>query len=92
MAEVVWSDQALQDLEAIQDTIAADKPRAAGAFAQTLFQTGDSLQHFPRRGRPAPDAMRELTIVWPYIIRYDFDEGRDVVTILTIWNGVRLTP
>ncbi|HEX7884578.1 MAG TPA: type II toxin-antitoxin system RelE/ParE family toxin [Phenylobacterium sp.] len=92
MAEVVWSDQALQDLEAIHEIIAADKPRAAEAFARTLFEAGDSLQRLPRRGRPAPNATRELTAVWPYIIRYDFDEARDLVTIITIWHGARETP
>ena len=89
MAEVVWSDQALQDLEAIHHHIAADKPMAASAFARTLYEAGDSLQQLPRRGRPAPDGTRELTAVRPYLIRYHFDEGQDVVTIITVWHGAR---
>jgi toxin ParE1/3/4 len=89
LAEVVWSDQALQDLEAIHRYIADDKPMAASAFARTLYEAGDSLQHLPRRGRPVDNGARELTAVWPYLIRYDFDEGRDVVTIVTIWHGAR---
>lgn len=89
MAEVVWSDRALQDLEAIHDFIAADKPLAAAAFARTLYEAGDSLQHLPHRGRPAPNGTRELTSVWPYVIRYDVDTGRDRVTILTIWHGAQ---
>ncbi len=92
MAEVVWSDQALQDLEAIHAYIAADKPLAAGAFARTLYEAGDSLQHFPRRGRPTPNRIRELTAVWPYRIRYRFDEDQDLVTIVTIWHGARQSP
>lgn len=92
MAEVVWSDQALQDLEAIHQFIAADKPRAAADYARTLFEAGDSLEHLPRRGRPAPNGTRELTAVWPYLIRYDYDEARDVVTIVTVWHGARETP
>lgn len=92
MADVVWSDQALQDLEAIHAYIAADKPLAAVAFARTLYEAGDSLQHFPRRGRPSPNRTRELTAVWPYLIRYRFDEDQDLVTILTIWHGAQNAP
>ena len=92
MAEVLWSDQALLDLEAIHTYIAADKPLAADAFARTLYEAGDSLQHFPQRGRPTANRTRELTAVWPYRIRYRFDEAEDLVTIVTIWHGARETP
>ncbi len=92
MAEVVWTNRALRDLEAIHDQIAADKPQAAAAFAVRLYDAGMGLGLFPTRGRVAPAGTRELAIVRPYLIRYDYDLERDRVLILRIWHGARDTP
>ncbi len=50
-------------------------------LAAGLRDTGDSLAHFPHRGRAVPGtAMRELGTSFPYIIRYQI--AGDVVEIL----------
>ncbi len=48
-------------------------------MAEALFAAGDSLEHFPQRGRLVPGTTsRELLSVSPYIIRYRIT-GNDVV-------------
>jgi plasmid stabilization system protein ParE len=54
---------------------------AAREVAASLKASGDSLGHFPHRGRPVPGtAMRELVTTYPYIIRYHID-GNNVVIL-----------
>ena len=51
MAEVVWSEQALDDLENIAAYIALDKPTAAQEFVQKVFDRVDKLEIQPESGR-----------------------------------------
>jgi len=54
-----------------------------------LFQAGANLSTNPYRGRPVPGTeLRELLIVYPYIIRYRV--AGDVVRILRVRHGMRL--
>lgn len=55
MAEVVWSDPALDQLDAIAEYIALDKPRAASRFMKKVFTTVDHLERFPESGRVPPE-------------------------------------
>lgn len=87
VAEVIWTDRALADIEDLVGWISNDKPMAAVRMAERLQTSGDSLAHFPSRGRPISAGRRELTHVRPYLIRYRV-EG-DVVTILEVRHGAR---
>lgn len=81
MNEVVWTEPALAHLAAIRAYIEQFNPRAAREVAASLKASGDSLGHFPHRGRPVPGtAMRELVSTYPYIIRYYMD-GNNVVIL-----------
>jgi len=53
MAEVVWTEPALADLEAIADYIAVENPAAASAFVRRVIEHVDKLQSHPRMG-PVP--------------------------------------
>lgn len=55
MAEVIWTEPALAQLEAILEVIALDKPLAAEAVARRVFATTDHLNEFVRLGRPIPE-------------------------------------
>lgn len=59
----------------------------ARRLADKLITLADSLAEFSERGRDAGGGMREMTIVWPYILRYRV-EG-DTVFILRIRHGAR---
>jgi addiction module RelE/StbE family toxin len=84
---VVWAPFALQEIISIYDYVAQQDPRAASDLIDALLNAGDSLKNFPRRGRPVGDNLRELTIVYPYLIRYEI-VGNDV-DILRIRHGKR---
>lgn len=72
MNEVIWSFTALAQLRAIRAYIAQFNPQAAENMARRLLAPGNSLRNFPYRGRPVPGTpMRELTVINPYIIRYE---------------------
>ena len=67
MNKVVWSATALAHLRFIRAYIEQFNPRAAQALAEGLVAAGNSLVHFPHRGRivPGTDA-RELVTAYPY--------------------------
>jgi toxin ParE1/3/4 len=50
MARLVWTEPALQDLEAIADYIALDKPSAAARFIRRVFAKVELLRKFPQIG------------------------------------------
>ncbi len=50
MAEIIWTESALNDLDAIADTIALDNPVAARQLVQRVFQHVEQLAKHPRCG------------------------------------------
>jgi len=50
MAEIIWTEPALQDLDAIADYIALDKPEAARRLVQRIFQHVEQLCAHPESG------------------------------------------
>jgi toxin ParE1/3/4 len=53
MAEVVWSEPALADLDAIADFIALDNPSAAAELVRKVFAHVEQLRDYPESG-PRP--------------------------------------
>ncbi len=51
MAQVIWTEPALLDLDAIAEYIALDKPSAAVYLVQKVFSSTDRLEQFPESGR-----------------------------------------
>ena len=47
MAELIWTEPALSDLDAIADFSALDKPDAAKAFVRRVFSHVEQLQEHP---------------------------------------------
>lgn len=87
MAQVVWTDRALADVEAIYQWIAHDRPLAAQRMAQRFLEAGDRLETNPLRGRAIARGRRELVFVRPYLIRYRIETER--VLILEVRHGAR---
>ena len=91
MAEVRWTPQAADDLEAITDFIALDSPHYASLFAMDVLVAVERLEAFPRSGRPVPEAqdpsLRE-TLLGNYRIVYRVKQ--EAVEVLTIHHGSRL--
>jgi plasmid stabilization system protein ParE len=54
MAQVRWTPQAADDLDAIAEFIARDSSHFAGLFVADILQTVDRLADFPESGRMVP--------------------------------------
>lgn len=87
MRRIVWTDEAVAHLEAIVAYIEAFNPAAARRLGERLIEVADSLVEFSVRGRDAGLGRREMTTVWPYVLRYRVEEER--VVILRIRHGAR---
>lgn len=82
MAEVIWTEPALQELDAIAEYIALDNPVAASRLVEKVFDKTDHLKGFPRSGRllpELPDSVYRELVVPPCRIFYRDDGGRVMV-------------
>lgn len=88
---IVWSEQALSDVEEIRDFISRDAPTFAELFVDRVFEAVERLAVFPRSAREVPEFadpnIREV-LLGSYRIVYRIDE--DVVSIVTIFHMARL--
>ena len=91
MAEVIWAEPALNDLDAIADYIALDNLEAACRLVQKIFEHVDHLQSHPRLGSK-PEELKgwryRQIIEPPCRIFYREDSGR--VLILHVMRSERL--
>ena len=87
MARVVWTREALSQLELIREYVEQFDPAAARRLTNRLVAAGESLCNFPKRGRIAGDAIRELPTIRPYIIQYEVHV--DIVYILRIRHSAQ---
>ena len=77
MAEVIWTELALQELSAIAEYIALDNPAAASRLVEEVFDKTDRLEDFPHSGRVPPELPNSVyrdVVVPPCRIFYREDE------------------
>ena len=90
MAQVVWTEPALSDLNEIAEYIALDKISAATKLVQKVFSCTERLDQFPKYGRKPPELnnfrYREI-IVGPCRIFYRID--KKIVYILYVMRNER---
>ena len=93
MTRIVWTLQAIEDVEAIRAYIARDSPHYAALMVERIVESVDRLKEFPRSGRVVPevdrDACREV-ILGTYRIVYRLEDDR--AEILTVVHAARLLP
>ncbi|MGB8356384.1 MAG: type II toxin-antitoxin system RelE/ParE family toxin [Chthoniobacteraceae bacterium] len=90
MAEIVWTEPALAELDAIADYIALDKPSAARRFVQRVFSSVERLEDFPESGPLIPELPKSLyrqLIVSPCRIFYRKEGGK--IFIVFVMRGER---
>jgi len=85
MAQVVWSEPALSDLDAIADYIALENPAAASALVRRVFAHVDQLSSHPESGSRPRDlggarSRHRQIIEPPCRIFYRYD-GRTVLIV-----------
>ena len=83
MAEVIWTEPALQVLDAIAEYIALDNPAAASDLVQKVFDKTERLEDFPQSGRIPPELPNSVyreVVVPPCRIFYR-EDGRRVLIL-----------
>ncbi len=89
---IVWTDEALTEIEGIIGHIAVDDPTAALDIAARIFDAvEDILPDTPQIGRPGRvDGTRELVVHASYIVAYQVSE--QTIEILTVRHAARRWP
>ncbi|MCC6272718.1 MAG: type II toxin-antitoxin system RelE/ParE family toxin [Deltaproteobacteria bacterium] len=92
MARVIWTEPALDELDAIADYIALDKPKAARSLVQRVFQKVGMLGCFPNLGtRPAEvkDLPYRQLIISPCRVFYRV-EGKKIYIVSVLRGETRI--
>jgi toxin ParE1/3/4 len=93
VSDVLWSEHALDDMDALAAYIAADNPVAALKVLDRIETAAERLGHMPigRRGRVA-GTYEKPVVGLPYIIAYALQAlptGGERVVIVRVIHGAR---
>lgn len=55
MAEIIWTETALNDIDSIAEYISLDSVFYAKQFVQKIFLAADKLKKFPEIGKIVPE-------------------------------------
>jgi toxin ParE1/3/4 len=89
--KVVWSPEAIEDLESIAEYIGRDSEFYAKAVVTKVLETGRSIRDFPWIGRIVPEIedgnIRER-FVYSYRVVYQVEPNR--ILVIAVIHGKRL--
>jgi len=91
MAEIIWTEPALSDLEAIADYIAIENPQAAAGLVHRVFKHVEQLAAHPESGSPPAeleDSRYRQIVEPPCRVFYRYDGER--VLVLHVMRSERL--
>jgi toxin ParE1/3/4 len=89
--KVVWSPEAIEDLESIADYIGRDSEFYARAVVSKILQLARRLKDFPWIGRIVPELNDENIrerFIYSYRIVYQIEQNR--ILVVAIIHGKRL--
>jgi addiction module RelE/StbE family toxin len=91
--KIIFSPQAIADLESAVRFIAGENPEAAVHVGNALIDRVAMLESFPLLGSPYAKrpGVRKL-VSRPYLIFYRFRERENIVDILRYWHGAQREP
>ena len=91
--KILFTEDALADLEIILDYIRSNNPEAAERFGTALLNHIELLQSFPRIGVPVPKrpSVRKL-LHTPIRVYYRIREDPGRIEVLHLWHGARRPP
>jgi len=87
--EIVWSPEAVEDIESIAEYIARDSEQYARSVVTEIVSVGRKIREFPKLGRVLPELQDESIrerFVYSYRVVYKIESGR----ILILAHGKRL--
>jgi len=89
---VIWTRQAVEDVEAIKTYVARDSLRYAALLVERIVGAVDRLESFPESGRVVPEVgdntLREV-IFGAYRIVYRV-QSQESVQVVTVHHAARL--
>jgi len=91
MAQLIWTEPALLDLDKVADYITLDDPLAAANYVQKVFDRVERLATYPTSGkRPAelPQTSNREVVIPPCRIFYRVEKSH--VLILHVMRSERL--
>jgi toxin ParE1/3/4 len=89
--QIVWSPEALADVEAIASYIARDSAVYAQAVVEKILETARHVREFPFMGRIVPELGQETIrerLVYSYRLIYSI--RNDTLTVAAVIHGRRL--
>jgi len=92
MAQIIWTNPALSNLNEIADYIALDNFSAAQRLVRRIFSDVERLKQFPESGRTPPELMDSLyreVVVEPCRVFYRYDKSNNDVYILHVMRSER---
>jgi toxin ParE1/3/4 len=91
--KILFTEDALGDLENILEYIRADHEGAAETFGMALLKHVELLQNFPRIGTPVAQRPNVRKLLHsPVRIYYRLDERKNLIEILHFWHGAKREP
>jgi len=91
--KILYTEDALADLENILDYIRAGNPAAAEIFGNALLNHVDLLAGFPHIGSPLNQRPGVRKILHtPVRVYYRIEEKRQVIEIIHFWHVARQEP
>ncbi|MCW9709020.1 type II toxin-antitoxin system RelE/ParE family toxin [Fodinibius salsisoli] len=91
MAQIIWTEPALQDLDQIADYISLDNPAAAKKLVRRCFKQIENLNQHPKLGKTVPElgesVYRQL-VLSPCRIFYRMDN--DTIYIIHVMRAEQL--
>ena len=87
---IVWSPEAVEDLESIAEYIERDSPFYAKAVVNKIFHSTEKLKNYPKIGRVVPELGREdirELIVYSYRLVYQVKKSQ--ILIIAVIHGKR---
>jgi len=82
LAEVIWTEPTLQELNDIAEYIALDNPDAASHLVESVLNATERLEDFPRSGRMPPELAHSIyreVLLPPCRIFYREEERRVLI-------------
>lgn len=88
--KLVYTDDAIEDLQRLRAFIAVHNPAAANKIAAELIGKIKLLADFPELGTavalaPIPESVRDM-VLGQYVVRYSLHAS--AIIILRIWHGL----
>lgn len=88
--ELIWSEEALEDINSIATYIEKDSPIYAKAVVSKFFEMADALFDFPKLGRVVPELNQEnIREFFAYSYRLIYKLNGKSITIVAIIHGKR---